>query len=144
METKSKYLTRYKKILKSNLKGNYLLVELLKEPELKTKSGIILTDNSSNQLGTIHDSLPTFCVVLETGPGYSDGETGNIIEGSMDCKVGNVILIPRMSVKLFSGIPGLHDYEMETIGITREDEIQMIFNSIEELDKYFEVLNNET
>ena len=139
----SKYLKRFKNLKgQTNLKGNLMIVEKIPEPEIKTKSGIILGDHTHKQLGTIRDQLPQFCIVLEVGPGYVD-DAGNVVEGSMDVEVGNVVLLPDMALRQFSAIPGLLDYYHNTIALAKEDEVQMKFKSIEEYQAYFDILNEE-
>lgn len=139
MKNESKYLKRFKKV-KSRLKGNYVLVELLPNPEAKTKGGIILSDGSKDQIGSAFDNTPCYCVVLQTGPGYYDSD-GVMIEESMELKVGNVFLTSKASLKIYSVMPGLMDYQADTIGLTSDTEAQMVFDDMDDLNRYFEECN---
>jgi co-chaperonin GroES (HSP10) len=142
--TESKFLKDFTAVAaevmeKVRLKGSYILVERLPEGERKTKSGIILT-NQDNQVGTLSDNLPAFYVVLAVGEGYDVDSEGNKPE--LDVKPGNVILLPRQGVNLFSTFgefskQGSHGM----IGISLDSEAQMIFEDLTAFKNYFEDLN---
>lgn len=142
---KSKYLEQFKKLENNkelfNFEGNFILVEKLPKREIKTKSGIILTKSSQLQVGTVHDNIPNFGLVLLVGEGYRD-EAGELIKDSMNVKPGNVILIPEHSVVYYSYFP-ISDYSHNTIGLTRESDFQMKFDSIENYNKFLDILMPE-
>jgi co-chaperonin GroES (HSP10) len=147
MKIDSLYLKRFQNLDDTRsihflLKGNLILVEKLPEPEKRTKGGIILpSDNSHRQLNSIGADAPNFCVVLQVGEGYYN-DNGVLIEDSMDVKVGDIVLLPKLSIKYFSIFADLEDYKPDTIGIAKETEIQMIFNQVEGYYEYFRQLNN--
>ena len=142
----SQYLERFKRLKDKNfhtLKGNLILVEKLPEPEKKTKSGLILAvDDGRKQINGMGADVPHFCVVLDVGEGYTDGESGSLVEGSMGVKVGDIVMVPRLSIKYFSMFADLHNYVPDTIGVTRESEIQITYASPEAYEQYFKELNH--
>ena len=121
----------------NGLLGNYILVEKLPEPEVKTASGIVLTGANKADRHHINDNgaVPNFYKVLMVGRGYDDGE--------MEVEKGDVVLLPTLSVKLFKSFGLFRSYSPNTIGITQETEIQMIFKGDEEYQEFFNKLNAE-
>ena len=146
-DIESKYLSRFADTfdLKGtyNLKGNRLLVERILDPERTTKSGIILDtgDNTSSQFNTIGSDKPLFFIVLDIGEGYTDDD-GNISQKDMDVSIGDIIMLPKLSVKYFSIFGDLVNYVPDTIGIARESDIEIRFSGIEGYEAYFKTLNS--
>lgn len=140
---KSLYLERFQKLPKmpATLRGNLILVEKIPEPEKKTKAGIILpSDNSHRQLNSIGADAPNFCIVLQVGEGYVSDE-GTLVPDSMETKPGDIVLLPKLSIKYFSQFADLDDYKPDTIGIAKETEVQMLFRGEGEYLEYFNQLN---
>ena len=142
----SKYLENFQSLTKSGfrLKGSYLLVEYIPEPEKKTASGIILdvqgTQNSIITNATTVSQKPQFYRVIMAGEGYDD-EDGNKDQSQLDCQVGSIILISPMSVKSFQYFHSFEDYDPDTLGLTMDSEAQMIFKTEDDFNKFFEELN---
>lgn len=136
----SKYLARFTRLEKGMLplRGNRLVVEVLPKEELRSKGGLIIGSDVKYK-GSAQDFQPTLAVVLATGPGYFDDETGADIE--MDVVPGNLILVSDMGLKYYSQFPGLDEYTSNTIAITRDSEIHAMWNSIEAYLAYAAVLN---
>lgn len=146
MEITSKYLERFKALNSKNkpytLKNNLLMVERLQDPEVKTKSGIIVNPVGSGKT-TIHNVLsekPHFCIVLDVGEGYTDAE-GQLIPNSMSVKVGDIVLLPSISIKYFSLFGTMKNYSADEIGLVKETEIEMHFKGEEGLSAYFRLVN---
>ncbi|NIO44451.1 MAG: hypothetical protein GTN36_02755 [Candidatus Aenigmarchaeota archaeon] len=130
------YLEKFKKLPENgelyNLKGNYILVERLDETEVKTSSGIILKASNRPDVMSMSENKPHLCVVLAVGEGYE--------EDDLEVEVGNIIMVPQISIKYFSMLPALQDYVSDTIGLTQSSEAQWIFNDVEAFNKTFELL----
>jgi len=134
----SKYLNSFKNIENSEaftLKANYLLVEKLDLGEQKTAGGIILP-GKANQFAGIAADKPNFCVVLMIGEGYVDDD-GKFDQTEIDVKVGDVILLPSPSVRYFSLLPCVEGYDPDTIGITRDSEVQMVYRGQDAFNNFF-------
>lgn len=121
------------------LVGDTILVERLGKIENKTKHGIIMPTTTTN--GTYKnlaaDEVIEFGVVLMTGPGDIDPETGN--HYALTTRVGDIISLP-MNVQWYSQFGHMSDYEMGTIGRMRDAQVMMVFPNYE---KAMEVLNGK-
>jgi len=139
METK--YLERFKKLTKEQLplRGSRLIVEVLPKEEIKTKGGLIVHADVNSVKTTTDQNRPTLAVVLATGSGYYDDETGDDV--AMDVPVGAVCLISQMGLKYYSHFPGISEYTGETIALTRESEIHMYWPNLEAYQAYKDALN---
>lgn len=136
------YLTKFSKIKVGEdfiLKGNYILVEKIQKEEVKTKGGLILESAEFNNLNRKLNPLdnaekPEFYRVILTGEGYSDGEP-------LEVSAGNIILLPKLSVKTFSHFYLMEDYKPDSIGLTISAEAQMIFKDEDHFKGFFGKLN---
>jgi co-chaperonin GroES (HSP10) len=126
------------------LVGDCLLVELIKDEEFKTKSGIILqTELSKNQNNGLYADKPTFVRVLLVGNGYFDtDEDGKIKDVPLESKAGDIVLVGRTSIKQFSVFGKLVSYGETQIGLVREADVQLRFNGQEGFDRFFEIINS--
>lgn len=113
----------------TNLIGDLLLVERIKMPEKKTASGIIIADKAYNQLNAMHADVPSFYRVLLCGAGFYDDTSKEGVP--LETQSGDIIQTGSISVKVYSSLPLLEAYEADTIGITRESEIQWRFKTEE-------------
>lgn len=124
----SKYLPFFQvhKPIGMELSGDILLVERMKFPETKTTGGIILASSiaAANTINGIGADKPGFYRVLHVGAGYTDDGK----DVPLDVAPGDIILVGAVSVKLFSLFPLLEAYEPDSIGITRETDIQIRFH----------------
>lgn len=106
--------------------GDMLLVEQIPDEEVKTASGIVIADSlRSARMDGMEVNKPLFCRILEKGEGFID-EKGN--EATVAAEVGDIVLIPQLSVLWFSKFGPLISSGSERIGITRESEIKIRFN----------------
>lgn len=113
----------------TNLIGDLMLVERLKMPEKKTASGLIIPDKSYNQLNSMMSDQPCFYRVLLTGAGFYDDNTKEDVP--LESQPGDIIQTGSISVKVYSSFPLLEAYEADTIGITRESDVQWRFKTEE-------------
>lgn len=122
------------------LSSNFLLVERPAKQELKSKSGLILTQGTEKQVNSIEANLPEWVHVLATGAGYYDEETGE--DRPLDSKPGDVILVGRNDVKWFSKL-GCEGNDSYIIGICQEEATQLRFSGYEGYRRWIEALNRE-
>lgn len=147
----SKHLSQFKQLANLSprpyeLTGDYLLVESIPEEELKTDSGIIIASVRTNALNTITQDRPHWVRVLACGEGYYSLETdddGNEVERTtpLTAQPGDIILVSKLSVKYFSVFGALKGYEPDSIGLTKESEIQLRFKGEEGYRDAFSSLN---
>jgi co-chaperonin GroES (HSP10) len=140
--TSSNYLDQFKAMASESadayeLYGDCLLVEKLKEPERKIGSIILAT--ASGRVDSFAQDRPHFVKVLAIGKGFYNEETGQDVPLSV--APGDIILVGPMSVKYFSMFGSLEAYEPDSIGITRESEIQLRFKGEEGYGQVFATLN---
>lgn len=131
---------------KSNyqLVGDCLIVEVLKDEEFKTKSGLILASGTKAQINGIDANKPLWARVLMVGEGYYDtDEDGNQTEVPLETKPGDVILIGKQSIEYFSVFGRLPNYGDTQLGLVRDGEVRMRFRGQEGFDKFFELANSQ-
>lgn len=121
------------------LYADCLLVEKLKEPELKVGS-IYLAPVSSHS--SFKADRPHFVRILALGKGFYNEETNEDVP--LNVQAGDIVLVGPISVKYFSTFGDLEAYEPDTIGITREAEILWRFKGEEGWKQVFTTLNKHT
>lgn len=119
------------------LYGDCLLVEKLKEPERKI--GSIILASAIGRQDSFGQDRPHFVRVLAIGKGFYNEESGEDVPVSV--AVGDIILVGPISVKYFSMFGEMESYEPDSIGITRETEIQLKFKGEEGYRQVFATLN---
>ena len=139
----SRYLNAFREVQNGSelqLIGDFLLVELIKDEEFRTKSGLVIAQSvNQRQISGLSADKPTFARILATGPGYYDDETKADV--SLESKPGQIILIATNSFKSFSVFGKLINYGEVELGLTRESEVQARFENQEAFDRYFDRLN---
>ncbi len=138
----SNYLDQFKAMASESgeayeLYGDCLLVEKIKEAERKIGSIILATANGRTD--SFGADKPHFVRVLAVGKGYYNEETSQDVP--LNVEPGDIILIGPLSVKYFSMFGSLEAYEPDSIGITRESEIQLRFKGEEGYGQVFATLN---
>jgi hypothetical protein len=88
---------------------------------------------------SIEEKAPTFVKVLYAGPGFFDDDTKAPID--LNSKPGDILLVGASSVSWFSKLGPLENYDSETIGITREREVQIRFAGEQGYREVFRILN---
>lgn len=131
METK--YVEMFKKLREVKgkayvLRGNNILVEVIHE-EVKTAGGIIIAEVKKQVHGNVRENEGLIGIVLDTGEGYYDEETKETVP--MDVSVGDIVLLPKYSLSLYTTFPGVVGSTDNKIGMTLESEIKMIFKGEE-------------
>lgn len=136
---KSKYLeyfTENEAPIRESLEviGNIIVVERIKMPEARTASGLYLAESPKSQLNSLVSDRPSFYRVLHVGAGYYDDETGADV--GLNAKPGDIALLASASVKLFSSIPLMGAYESDTLGIARDEDVQIRFHGQEAFERF--------
>jgi co-chaperonin GroES (HSP10) len=140
----SKYLHGFQTVARehSNLyqiQGDLLLVEVLKDEEFKTKSGLFISSGGAKQVNSLMQDKPTFVRVLDTGPGFY-AEDGSDIP--LDSKPGDILLVPSTSIKYFSVFGRLVNYGEISLGLVNDSQAQIRWPGEEAFNEYFERLNS--
>lgn len=128
----SKYLAAFEKNSSNPLFSDALWVERVEIEEKKTSSGLIISASNVKQVNTLVGDQPLFVHVLAAGRGYYD-DSGSI---PLSVKPGSIILVGQQSVKWFS-LLDIDNYDPYSIGLSRESEVQMHFESLSEYHTYF-------
>lgn len=148
MIEKTAYLDAFSRMSKElkdefTLVGDVLLVERLKEEEIKTAGGLIVPGKDSKTGGyvaTMSADYPELVRILVVGQGYYDPETDKDIP--MQWKAGDIVVVGQQSVQWFPVFGSLtnvkHSYQ---IGLMRENQIKLKFNGHEGYEKIFQFLN---
>lgn len=127
------------------LVGDNILVEHIFEGNVKRSSGLELptsSTNNDNWKNAVSQDKPVWVRVLYVGKGYYDDETGETVP--LNCHPGDICLVGRQSTKWFTVFGDVLDYELNSIGLTRESEIQARFVAGDEnYAKVFSILNAE-
>lgn len=139
----SKYLNRFTKLVRDGkdlvqLRGDRVLVEVLPKEELKSAGGLYMATSDSHRTDT-KENQATLALVLMTGEGYYDESTGDDLP--LGVKPGDVVLLADMGLKRYTTFPGLTEYTANTIALTRDSEIHMIFRGAEAYEKAKGLLN---
>lgn len=119
------------------LTGNALLVEIIPWGELKTKGGIIMSAGDTNKVRTLEADLPIMVHVIATGEGYYD-DNGDAVP--LDINVGDILMLGKNAVKRFPVLP-IDGYQADSVGITSENEAQIVWRGIEAYREYESRLN---
>ena len=135
----TKYLEQFKKLAgsKYKLEGGRMLVEILPKEEMKTTGGLIMAAPIQHK-GTADTQRAVVGVVLMTGNGYVDDDGNDI---PMETKVGSVVVLNEFGLKYYSQFPGISTYTESKLALTAESEIQMKFDSFDDLAEFEKQLN---
>lgn len=140
---KSKYLQAFKELDaelkdKHKLCGDNIYVEELPKEELKTKSGIIITESSNvRDINAITYEVPSFVRVLSVGPGFYN-EDGDDVPVAV--KPGNIVMAAALSVKWLNNFGGVVLKKPHRIGLMSEDAILEIYEGEDAYEKAVEII----
>ncbi len=132
----SKYLKQMQQASRLTLRGNRIIVELLPKEEFKTTGGLILAAPKTDHKSTLEANRLELGIVVKVGEGYFDEETGDDV--AMDVKPGQVVALSRYGLRLLSNFPGFSNYEIDTMAICRDTDVQGIWQSIEDYQVYLQ------
>ena len=142
MEINSTYLKKFNQVkdstkTKMNLRGNLILVEKI-EMEVKTKTGIIITDQSRGTFNGVGENRLDFHLVVEVGSGY-ENEEGEDDPTMLECKAGDVVVLPTGACQYLSYFgQHLSGDQADRLGLARSSDCLIVFDGIEGFNKYFE------
>jgi co-chaperonin GroES (HSP10) len=142
---KSKYLKAFEGAAKEvsdtfELIGDFLIVEEIKDDEMKSKGGIIIASGTQSQVNGLAADKPTFARVLMVGAGFYD-DTKDNADVPVSVLPGDIILVGRHSIKKFSVFGKLMSYGETDLGLTKESEIQLRFKGEEGFERFFRYVN---
>ncbi len=125
------------------LLSDCLLVEILKDEEFKTKSGLILASGTKAQINGIDANKPTWIRILMVGEGfYDNAEDGSLKLIPLETKPGDLALVGKNAIEPLSVFGRIAIYGETQLGFVRDSEIRMRFDGQEGFDKFFEVANS--
>lgn len=135
----TKYLEQFKKLegSKYKLAGGRMLVEILPKKEMKTTGGLIMAAPVQHK-GTADTQRAVVGVVVMVGEGYVNDDQQDV---PMETKVGNVVVLNEFGLKYYSEFPGVSSYTENKLALTAESEIQMKFDSLDDLAEFERLLN---
>jgi co-chaperonin GroES (HSP10) len=116
------------------LHGNYILVNVLDDEEIKTASGIVIATQQNQRFGGANSERPVFAEVLAVGEGFADDEGNSVPVGS---EPGDVIVVGQNAIQQFSRFGTVPAASGLKVGLVRESEIIMQFPSLEAYRTYF-------
>lgn len=136
----SKYLKAFEELSKTQaveLIGDLLVVERLPEPEARDLGGIIVQDGDHVRAMFGSESRPHLALVVATGKGYYS-DAGSV---ELNTKPGDIVVIGNASVKYFSSFGLLDNYAPDSLGITRDSDVQIRFRGKDGYKQAFDILN---
>jgi co-chaperonin GroES (HSP10) len=139
----SRYLKAFETLSKEGaglyeLVGDLMLVEVIKDEEFRTKSGLVITSSIGTQVNDLRADKPSFARVLEVGRGTPNDD--GVIE-QYDVSPGDIVLVPLTSIRKFSVFGSLLTYGETQIGLCKADDIQLRFKGQNAFNQYFRILN---
>lgn len=138
----SKYLPKFKKLAEAgkhlySLRENRIVIEVLAKEELKVGSLFVAAPDEYKTATS--ENRDTTALVLMVGEGYYDDKTLESIP--MDIQPGNIVLLSNYAMKYYSSFPGIVDFTKNTLALTRDTEIHMIWKTQEDYEAYKALLN---
>lgn len=135
----TRYLEQFKKLegTKYKLAGGRMLVEILPKKEMKTTGGLIMAAPVQHK-GTADTQRAVVGVVVMVGEGYVNDDQQDV---PMETKLGNVVVLNEFGLKYYSEFPGVSSYTENKLALTAESEIQMKFDSLDDLAEFERLLN---
>jgi hypothetical protein len=133
----SKFFEKFSKLARLQeagefvLEKDYMLVERIPEPELKTKSGLVLQSPGSDHRITETDALRAqLGLVLLVGQGT---------EGSA-VKPGAVVLLNPYGIRWYTQFPGISTFVAKDLGLSLVSEAHLYYPSIQALEAVIDTL----
>lgn len=135
---KSEYLGKFKEAVNTfQLFGNRILVERVDMGEAKTAGGIIIVESQKTR-PDLQLQKPHIAIVLAIGKGYFDADENSYEE--LEVKPGNIVMLNSSGVMYYSMLPGASNYTANTVGITDEGNVQMVFKDKEAFEAYAKIM----
>lgn len=137
----SRYLKAFQHLRKNRpeafkLLGDVMFVEELPHQETRTASGIEITGGGAFRHDGQEVNKALLCFVLDKGDGFYDTD-GNDVPPK--CAVGDVVLLPRLSVNWLSNFGPIVGDSAARFGWSREIEVKAA-GSIQEFEEAMKLL----
>lgn len=136
----SRYLEAFQKLQASNnveFIGDLLVVEKLSIPQARSVGDLLVQDSDHARSAFSEATRPHLALVVAVGEGYYSDDK----DVALNTKPGDIVLVPPQSIKYFSAFGALANYQPDTLGITRDGEVQMRFRGAEAYEQAFDILN---
>lgn len=142
----SKFAAAFRRLSESGadlfeLRGSSIIVEVLPEDEIKTKSGLILAAKPEQLHGSVLQHKALIGLVLAVGAGYYDDETKEDIP--LEVQPGDIVLLPQFAITPLSTFPGLDSVTNNRLGIIKDESIIFRYKGKDALEKARDLLNAE-
>jgi co-chaperonin GroES (HSP10) len=112
------------------LRGSTMIVEIIRDEELKTKGGIIIaTDSRHTRGGSVEQHKLQVGRVLMTGKGYYDAETGTY--EPLEVQPGSIVVLPQYSLQTISTFPGIQRPTENKLCMVKEADLLAYYTSEE-------------
>jgi co-chaperonin GroES (HSP10) len=135
---KSEYLGKFKESVNTfQLFGNRILVERVDMGEAKTAGGIIIVESQKTR-PDLQLQKPHIAIVLAIGKGYFDADENSY--EALEVQPGNIVMLNSSGVIYYSTLPGASSYTANTVGITDEGNVQMVFKDKEAFEAYAKIM----
>lgn len=122
--------------------GDGLLVEEIPKEEIKSKGGIFMPTNTKiDSIDGLEANRPCFVRVLAVGEGYFNDKTDGTVP--LNCRPGDIILVPKLSVKWLSVFGNLVSTGGAQIGLVSETSMQLRFPGDAAYDRFFSALQEK-
>lgn len=132
----SEYLERFKTLRAAmqdsefSFEADFMLIEQIDEPEIKTKGGIVLAQAPGHILSEAQSLKAKLGIVLLVGR-----------DVPAHLQPGAVILLNEYSVRWYSTFPGITEYSGKKIGLTMASEVKMSFKDEETYERFTTIVD---
>lgn len=107
--------------------GSTLIVEIIRDEEVRSKGGIIISAPSNHARGSIEENRLLVGKVVFSGEGYYNEETGGF--DALDIPVGAIVVLPKYSMSMVSVFPGITEPTADKLGLVKENQILAFYAS---------------
>lgn len=131
-----KYENYFKQVAEQGLlqvPGSTHIVEVIKDEELKSKGGIIISAPKVHARNGIEENRLLVGKVVFSGAGYYNDETGE--NDPLDIPVGALVVLPKYSLSLISVFPGIVEPTNDKLGMIKENQILAYYKTEEDYNK---------
>lgn len=131
-----KYEEYFKKVSDEGLlqvPGSTHIVEIIKDEELKSKGGIIISAPKAHARNGIEENRLLVGKVVFSGTGYYNDETGE--NDPLDIPPGAIVILPKYSLSLISVFPGIVEPTNDKLGMVKENQVLAFYKSVEDYNR---------
>ncbi len=121
------------------LYGDFILVNILQDKEIKSAGGIVLSTPDNHRINSMNQNKPIFCEVLEVGEGFADSSGNTTPVGA---EVGEILVVGQNAPLAFSRFGQIPMSGELQLALIRESEIIMHFPGRESYERYINRLQS--